>query len=303
MTRNVWLSAHVFRHDDLDTLLTEQIGPLGAELAADGLIQRFFYLRYWEGGPHVRVRLQTTTANPSRLKSILTERLGAYLRAHPSRHPVGPSAYAAWSEHYAKMEGRRYYDRLLYAADTIVFSDYVPENDSFGHGRSLLAVEKNFCDSTEIALRTLNIPPRQRLSPAMAMTLATMISLPATRVRAVPYDTDTDTDSAWLDSRDELHSLAERLRTADLSVKSDIPALDWLRSLLELRDLLTALHADGLFVTSSKRPVAYAIHRCLHLHLNRMGVTADQETRLRRLAQRTVASSAGDDRKVTGAEL
>jgi hypothetical protein len=125
------------------------------------------------------------------------------------------------------------------------------------------------------------------------MTLATMISLPATRVRDVPYDTDTDTDtdSAWLESRDELHSLAERLRTADLSIESDIPALDWLRSLQELRDFLTALHADGLFTTSAKRPVAYALHRCLHLHLNRMGVTADQETRLRRLAQRTVASS------------
>jgi len=289
MTRNTWLSAHVFRHDDLDTLLTEQIGPLGAELTADGLIQRFFYLRYWEGGPHVRVRLQATAANPSRLKSILTERLGAYLRARPSRHPVGPSAYAAWSEHYAKMEGRKHYDRLLHAADTIIFSDYVPENDSFGHGRSLLAVEKNFCDSTEIALRTLIIPPRQRLSPAMAMTLATMISLPATRVRDVPYDTDTD--SAWLKSRDELHSLAERLRTADLSIKSGIPVLDWLRSLQELRDFLTALHADGLFTTSAKRPVAHALHRCLHLHLNRMGVTADQETRLRRLARRTVASS------------
>lgn len=289
MTQKTWLSAHVFRHDDLDTLLTEQIGPLGAELTADRLIQRFFYLRYWEGGPHVRVRMRTTAANMGRLKSILTERLGAYLRAHPSRHPVGQSAYAAWSEHYAKIEGRQNYDRLLSAADTIIFGDYVPESDSFGHGRPLLAVEKNFCDSTEIALQTLSIPPRQRLSPAMAMTLAAMISLPSTRVRDLPYDTETD--SAWLNSRDELHSLAERLRTADLSMKSDIPALDWLRSLQELRDFLTALHADGLFTTSSKRPVAHAIHRCLHLHLNRMGVTADQETRLRRLAQRTVASS------------
>jgi Lantibiotic biosynthesis dehydratase C-term len=283
-----WLSAHVFRHDDLDTLLTEQIGPLGAELTADRLIQRFFYLRYWEGGPHVRVRMRTTDVG--RLRSILTERLGGYLRAHPSRHPVGQSAYAAWSEHYAKIEGRRYYDRLLYAADTIIFRDYVPESDSFGHGRALHAVENNFCDSTEIALQTLNMPPQRRLSPAMAMTLATMISLPPTRVRDVPYDADTD--SAWLKSRDELLSLAERLRTADLSTESDVPVLDWLRSLLELRDLLTALHADGVFVTSSKRPVAYAIHRCLHLHLNRMGVTADQETRLRRLAQRTVASNS-----------
>ena len=52
-----WISAHVFYSDGLDRLLTEAVRPLVGELIAARLVRAYFYLRYWDGGPHLRLRV------------------------------------------------------------------------------------------------------------------------------------------------------------------------------------------------------------------------------------------------------
>ncbi|MEV5412700.1 thiopeptide-type bacteriocin biosynthesis protein [Thermopolyspora sp. NPDC052614] len=293
MTQPVWLSAHVFRHDDLDELLLTQIAPLMRELVADGLVLGFFFLRHWEGGLHVRLRMRTDPADADKVGELVTNRLGAYLRAHPSRHPANPADYPRLAAELAALEGNPGYERRLFPPDTIRFIPYQPEHRSFGDGPSLAAVERHFCESTAVALDTLTTPPPQRVSPAMAMTLAALLCLPANAdimsYEFKPNDeAEAATKAAWLRSRDELTALAERLRTADTSTESRIPALAWLRSFRELRDRLGGLCHEGRFVTESKHPLTHALDRCLHLHLNRLGIPLPQEARLRRLALYTL---------------
>ena len=52
-----WLSLHFFHHGDLDRLLVECVGPLVLALKREGAIAESFFLRYWNGGPHIRLRL------------------------------------------------------------------------------------------------------------------------------------------------------------------------------------------------------------------------------------------------------
>jgi thiopeptide-type bacteriocin biosynthesis protein len=53
-----WASFHVFCPTDRDALLMQVIHPVVAEVWLEGLADRFFFIRYPEGGDHVRLRLR-----------------------------------------------------------------------------------------------------------------------------------------------------------------------------------------------------------------------------------------------------
>ena len=53
-----WASFHVFCPTDRDALLMQVIQPVVAEVWSEGLADRFFFIRYPEGGDHVRLRLR-----------------------------------------------------------------------------------------------------------------------------------------------------------------------------------------------------------------------------------------------------
>lgn len=53
-----WTSWHVHQHQGQDRLLTEAVAPLIGIVRSEGLADLAFVLRYWDGGPHVRLRLR-----------------------------------------------------------------------------------------------------------------------------------------------------------------------------------------------------------------------------------------------------
>ncbi len=80
-----WLSAHVSYHDWPDRLLTDCIQPLVDELGRAGSLQRFFFVRYADGGPHVRLRFGGAEAElERRVAPVVSRHLGAYLTACPA---------------------------------------------------------------------------------------------------------------------------------------------------------------------------------------------------------------------------
>jgi thiopeptide-type bacteriocin biosynthesis protein len=278
------VAAHVFHHDDLDALLTRAVAPLASHLADQHLISEFFYLRYWEGGPHVRIRLRTAPPFLPAVRQVMSHRLGAYLAAYPSQNVVDESTYLIQSAAFASGENLTNYERTLRPCDSITFEAYGPDVTHFGHGKPLRAAEEHFCESTEIALRTLTLPSHKRLSVAMVMAIATEVALDQTETPEIPEHADDD--AAWDLNSDELIAMYRRMQEADISRNHGNPTIDWLRSISALRSRITTCHADGSFDVDGRFPVAQAVYRCLHLHLNRAGIGTDQELRLRRLARR-----------------
>src|SRR5689334_16190255 len=53
-----WMSAHLYYQGPLDLLLRELVVPLVRDLGGRGLLAQHFFLRYWQGGPHLRLRLR-----------------------------------------------------------------------------------------------------------------------------------------------------------------------------------------------------------------------------------------------------
>ena len=52
-----WISLHIHRRGGMDHLLMGGVSPLIEHLRREGVLARWFFLRYWDGGPHLRLRL------------------------------------------------------------------------------------------------------------------------------------------------------------------------------------------------------------------------------------------------------
>jgi len=267
-----WLSLHAFHHGDLDALLMHAVRPLLARLRADRLLDRYFFLRYWDGGPHLRLRLLP----PPAVDAADVERLAvAWLRGYLAEHPAPDlPAIADYPRFAPALAGREGVDGYLphpLPNNSVHAIAYVPEVDRYGDGESLAAVEAHFAESSRIALGLVcaGAGRRQRHTAALC---AVMLGWRA-QGTTPPQVTDPELDRSYAAGREALRELAGQVaRIADgTSTLPHSGALrSWWRSL-------------------GPGPVRRVADLCAHLLCNRLGLTYTDERNVRRLAARTVA--------------
>lgn len=111
-----WRSFHLFYHGDRQKLPLGLAGPVSARLLALGLADRFYFLHYGLGGPHLRLRLR---ALPGRGQELATEagRLAAeFLAAFPSVSSVAAAELEQRNTVYLRDSGEN--DAGLYPDNT-----------------------------------------------------------------------------------------------------------------------------------------------------------------------------------------
>lgn len=72
------LSLHVYHAGALEPLLLEVVEPALRHSQRQGASTRWFYLRYWNGGPHLRLRVECQAA-PAEVEAHLRPALESYL--------------------------------------------------------------------------------------------------------------------------------------------------------------------------------------------------------------------------------
>lgn len=55
-----WIAVYLFSDLGFESIITELVGKLVEDPAIASKMRLFFYIRYWEGGPHVRLRILPT---------------------------------------------------------------------------------------------------------------------------------------------------------------------------------------------------------------------------------------------------
>jgi thiopeptide-type bacteriocin biosynthesis protein len=129
-----WLSAHLFWTGPLDELLRGCVAPVVAYASRQRLVTRFFFIRYAEGGPHIRLRLSIASAEAQ-------QELTAYLLAQVA-------------DFQSSMP-----PKLAEAAPVRVsFLPYEPETARYGGPAGLPLAEAFFEASSRAVLRWLGIP-------------------------------------------------------------------------------------------------------------------------------------------------
>ncbi|MGW3348737.1 lantibiotic dehydratase C-terminal domain-containing protein [Nonomuraea rubra] len=170
-----WISAHLFHFGDLDPLITAVVDPVTRELTADGTARTAFYLRYWEGGQHVRLRLEVPDpARQPHVRALIRERAAAHFADHPSP-PVDPAAYRTFAATMARGERRTNYDDRLHPPGSVAFIGYRPEHEAYGDAACVAAAERHFAVSSRLALDVLRAgtePDRRTAIGLAALTIA-----------------------------------------------------------------------------------------------------------------------------------
>jgi thiopeptide-type bacteriocin biosynthesis protein len=303
-----WISAHVFYSDGLDRPLTETVRPLVSELIEDRLVRAYFYLRYWDGGPHLRLRLLPARARThDQVREIVATHCETYLRRYPSTTPVDATEYAASARRLARRERLPSYAETPYPNNSVQFIAYRPEHDRYGTGDCLNAVEEHFADSSQIALALVSAgatPAARETAGFCAAMLAMLLRPHGARVGAAPAAHYLhDLAERYASQRDRLLNLGEAMRRlasgtdaaasgtdaaasgTDAAASGRVPASG---ALAAWRDSIATLY-DALAPHRELVNVDAVVDTCVHLFCNRLGVSLTEEDYIRYLAARTAA--------------
>ncbi|QJB39383.1 hypothetical protein HF324_16550 [Chitinophaga oryzae] len=158
MQRN-WLSVHLFHAGDLNRLLQLLVGPVVQQAGCP-----CFFIRYWEGGPHIRLRLHVAQDRLTEVRRLLESAAQVYFTAYPS----------------CREEEARPAQQLL-PNDTWQYVPYVPETGRYGNEQTMPLAERQFGFSSAWVLAEINqINPSNALMQAIRLNLATLQALQET---------------------------------------------------------------------------------------------------------------------------
>ncbi len=304
MRFQAWISAHLFYHDDLTPLLTGCVRPLVEELRREGLIDKYFFIRYWLGGPHVRLRLlPALTTTERQIKRRVEERVQAFFNAYPSTNQIDERAYDRLTEQLSRLEYQEDRRVPLYANNSLHYIPYVPEYEHYGGWEVMPEVETHFMESSELALELLGrgISRNQRTAHGTSVFLLTL-ALGGTGCEYLAGECEKHLN-AWRhvlseaaeqvaaqferqyqQQRENLQrlvgSLLHMVRQHTIE-QSELPAARWFVCARKLYQHLAGLEAAHALQISSRFSQISApmqiLRRCVHMHSNRLGISVLEE--------------------------
>ncbi|GAA3861925.1 hypothetical protein GCM10022243_30260 [Saccharothrix violaceirubra] len=284
-----WLAAHLFHHGNLDDLLVRLVAPLVRELDRPA-----FFLRYWDGGNHVRLRVLAPDDRDA-VGAVIRDRAEAYFAESPAPDLMSAEHYRSVAPGLALGEGLTDYLPELRPNNSVLFQPYTREHHRYGHGASMEAAEHHFAESSAVVLDLLGTHPstRQRDTACYALILLAWFAAEPDPVRLTawrdrldrgwaerfgPLGVVAEAESAQVFERDRgtLVAIADRLRAG--RVGGSVLGR-WSASVTALAASLR--RPDARAPEGGPLPVLDA---CAHLLCNRLGVSPAAEVHLRRLA-------------------
>ncbi|MFE7113819.1 lantibiotic dehydratase C-terminal domain-containing protein [Streptomyces sp. NPDC057654] len=291
-----WTSWHVHQHQGQDRLLTEAVTPLIGALRAEGLVDLAFVLRYWDGGPHVRLRLSAPSDTAlAELERRVPAELGRWCHEHPSERSMS-------AEEYTLLRGRIGGSDAaaeLVPDGTVVPAAYSPEHERYGHGAALAACEGHFDESTRIALDVLAATPSAAARDSLVVLV--LAGFFAARGPTTGADWARRVRDAGLPpgTRLDLGRIAPLLERPPAAAQRLTRSLERLEA--ELRAAAEdyrppALGFGGVtFATADARDPIATLDICIHLFVNRIGVTLPTELMLRAALAQALLVETGTD--------
>lgn len=123
-----WLSFSIFHDLSFEKVLSGHIHPLILFLEKEKSVESYFFIRYWEGGSHIRLRILCAEQFNSKVKKQIIEKTENYFLSIGIQHK--------------KFK--------------IVINEYSPEVDRYGGKKGMAISEEYFNNSSICVLRLIN---------------------------------------------------------------------------------------------------------------------------------------------------
>lgn len=259
----------------LDRVLLDVIRPTIAEL--DG--KPWFFIRYWQGGPHLRLRVgDLHPGSGDQVERSLQDRLAIAGNLTGDEKPVSEAEYRAAADRLAASEtgADRQVARLL--APGVHRAVYEPEFARYGGPELMPLTERLFQLSSELVLGLLpHLSTTPRAAVALRATISAAAALGGETEQAAFYAHGLAAWRSWAadigypaDQLDRLCAVGPELRAKGIDVTQHGPFARWHAA---IADLVTAL---GL---TPSLPPGQIVSSHVHMFHNRLGRNLLEELR------------------------
>ena len=162
-SKAIWLSLHIYVGDQQNNLLKNCIAP--TLKALEGTISTFFFIRYWLGGPHIRLRIKCQETDTSNVLRQLEESFSSWKASISDFVMPSYKEYTNNVQRLADLEGVNneeghsdFIEELR-----IVRARYVPEMDKYGGQRGIAIAESLWHKSSLFVLEHIDLLDSHRL--------------------------------------------------------------------------------------------------------------------------------------------
>lgn len=327
-----WIALHVFYAANANPVLVHCVGPLTAELQEKGLLAKWFFIRYWLEGPHIRLRLlPSAPEHAEEVRKTAEERLTAFLARRPALYEEDRDNSAdLYKNMYLAEYSQEQWDRDYGPQGAMPFRDnnsvhlmtYDREYSRYGGPHAMELAETHFQRSSEYVLHlveTTNVHMRTALLGQSAQLMLTLclaflrdehgVAEFLTRYRTMwenSYQESSEDqherfDASYTRMRDRLLRRAEQVRDAVRGAPGAAPTereQAWIRHAVELRDAVWRLAEEGkVTLRNGVRPepkdaLTVVLSSYVHMTNNRLGASILDEIYLSYVLRRTLLELA-----------
>lgn len=126
-----WLSFHLYYHEDPGRAVTGFVAPAVSAALGSGWIERFFFLRYSLGGPHVRVRLRPVPGCEAAVAEATRQAAEDFLHRTPSTRPLAEEVIRGQNRAILASDPHET-DDAAYPDNTFLSFPFRPEVERYG---------------------------------------------------------------------------------------------------------------------------------------------------------------------------
>ncbi|OJD61162.1 lantibiotic biosynthesis protein [Bacillus sp. N35-10-4] len=274
----MWTSKHIFIHDYklVDVFLKEKLLPLINRCVLD----KWFFIRYWQGGPHIRLRYKIKELQ---VKHVFEKELEDTLRDFQLEYQNEKFSEVSYDDRVVQLEGVK--DLKVYPNFSIQDILYVPEVARYGGEEAVSFSEELFSYSSELAsyvIQEIAWPKRYIIAfDVMFYSYKMAEKLGIAPAREVFFSSYNQVWSSFKD-REELSKIQSLLQTRleQLENKESIPKVynNYFESMEN--NLKLIMEHQNIY---TKETIYYILISHIHMLNNRLGLSPQNEYLLSRV--------------------
>lgn len=138
----LWKTCYLFHENHADPVLTGIVHPLIQDI--EKKLERevkFFFIRYFEDGYHIRLRLLLTAEESAIFLPLLQDQVSIYEHTNKSSIILKEAQYIPETERYGNMETITYAENQFYASSRFILHHLVENSPLSASERYLLALK------------------------------------------------------------------------------------------------------------------------------------------------------------------